>query len=556
MKTILLSLLLSFSSFVCATKAQEAAVDKIFSDWNHVDEPGAAMGIFREGKIIYSRGYGLANLEYDIPIDENSVFRIGSTSKQFTAACIVLLAEQGKLKLTDSLHSFFPAFPDYAKDITVRQLLHHTSGIRDYLTLSFLKGLGNEDYYEDKDVMQWLINQKELNFKPGEQDMYSNSGYWLLSQIVKQVSGMDMAEYAEKNIFKPLNMHQTHFHNNHKSIVKKRASGYSPKNGEANEFEINMTKLNMIGDGGIFTTINDIKKWDDAYYDSQILSKQFWQEMTSEGELNNGKKIGYASGLVIEKYKGLDAISHGGAFVGYRAELLRFPEQKFTVAVFANRSDARPTSMAFQVADVFLKEVFKEELKDELQASTNEELNTQVKPALFEHLTGDYQIEPGIILTISIKDEKLHAFQSWNEKEYDFEPINNAINSYKIVDDKNFIFAFNEFINDQAQVINLDQNGSQSEWKRIERVDFSDVVQTDFVNDYYSEELDVIFRIQMHEGALTLKVGNNDPILLKVSAINQLMFNGFILDFQRQDGAIVGFKMASPGVKNLSFVKQ
>lgn len=557
MKTIpLILMLLLFSPFSWATKAQEKAVDEIFSDWNKANVPGASLGVFQAGKILYARGYGMANLEYAIPNDANSVFRIGSTSKQFTAACIVLLAEQGKLKLTDSLHSFFPAFPDYAKDITVRQLLNHTSGVRDYLTLSYLKGLGDEDYYEDKDVMQWLTNQTELNFTPGEENLYSNSGYWILGQIVKKVAGMDMAEFAEKELFKPLGMHHTHFHNNHKAIVKNRASGYRPT--EEENYQISMTTLNMIGDGGIFTTINEIKIWDDAYYASEVLSKNFWQEMTTKGVLNNGEKLDYASGLVMGSYKGLDTVSHGGAFVGFRAELLRFPEQQFTIAIFANRAEANPSSMAFKVADVYLKNDFKNEPKDKaaVEPGTDEESNTQLKAAPLEHLTGDYQLEPGIKLTVSIQDGTLHAFQIWNEKEYDFEPTEDTINTYKIVGDDAFSFVFDDFKNNQAQVINLTRNGGKSAWKRVTVVDTSGVVLADFVGDYYSQELDVTYHIQLKGDALAVHVGNDDPIPLKLSAIDQLSFQGIVSDFTRQEGIVTGFKMSAGRVKNLAFSKK
>ena len=270
-KSILLSIFLVFA-FAKAVSGQiktlpthttipselAAQVDSIFMDTDKLNHPGAALGIFKDGKIIYAKGYGYANLEYDIPISSTSVFRIASTSKQFTAACIVLLAQQGKLSLDTTLDTFFPAFPSYAKTITVRHLLNHTSGIRDYLVLASLSGLGDEDFYEDKDVMKWLINQEELNFKPGDEHLYSNSGYWLLGQIVQKVTETTMAEYAMKEIFKPLGMNNTHFHNDYTSIVKNRASGYYPT--QEGGFQISMTTLNMIGDGGIFTTIEDLKK--------------------------------------------------------------------------------------------------------------------------------------------------------------------------------------------------------------------------------------------------------------------------------------------------------
>jgi len=318
----------------------------------------------------------------------------------------------------------------------------------------------------------------------------------------------------------------------------------------------------MIGDGGIFTTINDIKKWDDAFYDSKVLSRKFWQQMTAEGELNNGEKTGYASGLVIEKYKGLNAISHGGAFAGFRAELIRFPEQKFTVAVFANRGDANPTTMAFKVADVFLKDDFKTEspvvdsAETNTATSTDEDIETPVTAAPLAYLVGDYQLEPGIKLKVSVQNETLHAYQVWNEKEYDFEPAANAANSFLIVGDSDFLFTFADFENNQAQVINLKRSSGSSAWNRVEEVDTSAVKLPDFVGDYYSQELDVLYQIKLKDDALTVHVGNNDPIPLKVSAIDQLSIQGMIADFSRQEDLITGFKLSAGRVKNLVFSKK
>ncbi|WP_445666600.1 serine hydrolase domain-containing protein [Fodinibius sp. AD559] len=331
--SISLCLILSFVALCTVVQAQnETKVDSLFAKWDKPDTPGAAVAIIKDGEFVLQKGYGMANLDYNIPITDQSVFRIASVSKQFTAACIILLKEKGKLNLDDSLNSFFPDFPDYAKKITVRHLLHHTSGIRDYLTLASLSGYTASDYYTNNEVMRWLKNQKEPNFKPGSEHLYSNTGYWLLGQIVKEVSSQPMADFAKSELFKPLGMNNTHFHDNHKRVVKNRATGYQPKNDST--FLINTTTLDMIGDGGIFTTINDMKKWSDSFHDSDYLQQSFWDAMTEKGKLNNGESINYAAGLSIRSYKGVETISHGGAFVGYRAYYIRFPEQHFSIVFF------------------------------------------------------------------------------------------------------------------------------------------------------------------------------------------------------------------------------
>ncbi|MFT6699291.1 MAG: CubicO group peptidase (beta-lactamase class C family), partial [Porticoccaceae bacterium] len=410
---ILLITLCLYSIFSFAQIKERQAIDSIFSEWNKPNTPGCALGIIKKGELIYTKGYGLANMEYNLPNSASSVFRIASTSKQFTAASIVLLAEKGKLSLDNTLNNYFPDFPEYANKINIRQLLNHTSGIRDYLQLAYLKGLGDDDFYVDDNIEEWLVNQTDLNFAPGEEFLYSNSGYWLLGQIVKKVSGTNMANFAEKEIFEPLQMNNTHFHNDHTQIVKNRASGYVPT--ENDSYRISMTTLDMIGDGGVFTTINDIKKWDDAYYNSEVLSTAFWKMMTEQGVLNNGEVIDYASGLFISEYKGLKTVRHGGAFVGFRAELLRFPEQHFSIAIFANRGDANPSAMANQVADIMLKD----KLIEEIVKTEEIEINKPSKEKFsFEQIVGAYKIQPGVIVQLSIKNDSLNVLQTWDQSSY------------------------------------------------------------------------------------------------------------------------------------------
>jgi CubicO group peptidase (beta-lactamase class C family) len=542
-----------FADINTISKKQSKAIDKIFTDWDKKDTPGCGLGVMKDGQLIYARGYGMANLEYDIKNNSKSVYRIGSTSKQFTAASIVLLVEKGKLSLDDSLNKFFPDFPTYAKNITIRHLLNHTSGVRDYLTLSFLKGIGPDDFFTDKDVMQWLINQTELNFTPGEEFVYSNSGYWLLGQIVNQVAEMTMAEFAEKEIFKPLGMYNTHFHNDHTQIVKNRASGYRPNDEKG--FQISMTTLDMIGDGGIFTSIQDIKKWDDAYYDSKVLSKKFWEMMTQQGKLNNNEEIDYASGLFISDHKGLKTVSHGGAFVGFRAELLRFPEQKLSIAIFANRSDASPSSMAYKVADVFLSDQYIVEIKDESKApKENTHTSTKTMEFSYDKLIGTYELDVGIDITMSVKEDKLHAKQHWNGKEYDLVKIEN--NTYQIDDTPHIKFTFTDLKDNFTQNVTVDNAGRITESKRKPDIDLSEITLEDFVGDFYSKELDVNYKMFLEDGLIKAKVENNDSVELSVTNKDLLNYQGIQLKFSRSNEMIDGFIMDAGRVKNLKFAKK
>ena len=551
MKRILPIIALCLSSLFTAGQIRESqAIDSLFSEWDKPGTPGCALGIIQDGELVYAKGYGLANMEYDIPISPSSVFRIGSTSKQFTAACIVLLAEKGKLSLDDNLKGFFPDFPDYAKEITVRHLLNHTSGIRDYLQLAYLKGFGDDDHYTDADVMEWLVRQSDLNFKPGEEFLYSNSGYWLLGQIVNKAAGMNMADFAMKEIFIPLGMESTHFHNDTKKIVKNRATGYAPT--ENGQYKISMTTLDMIGDGGIFTTINDIKKWDDAFYDSTVLSKEFWHLMTRQGVLNNGEVIQYASGLMIGDYKGLKTIRHGGAFVGFRAELLRFPEQNLSIAIFANRADANPVRKANQVADILLKGQLKEEgaTKDEKQRP-----EAPVEEYHFDQLVGNYEIQPGIIVSLTIKNDSLNMLQLWDNQSYNL--VRNSGNTFQMPTEKDLAFTFSDLKDGHTQTLLASQGSMESKAKRKETVDVSGIDLNNYTGNYYSQELDVTYHFAVDNGILKGKIENKPSLMdCTVTGMDEVAMELGQIRFQRTEGIISGFELDSGRVKNLKFDKR
>jgi CubicO group peptidase (beta-lactamase class C family) len=549
-KYFLLLFLIYFTVYSFGQIKENQAIDSIFTEWNKTDVPGCALGIIREGKLIYAKGYGMANMEYDIPNAASSVFRIGSTSKQFTAASIVLLAEKDKLTLDDNLKSLFPDFPEYAKKITIRHLLNHTSGIRDYLQISYLKGLGDDDYYTDDNVMKWLINQTDLNFAPGEEYLYSNSGYWLLGQIVKKVAGMNMAEFAKKEIFEPLKMDNTHFHNDHTHIVKNRASGYIPGNNET--YKISMTTLDMIGDGGIFTTINDIKKWDDAYYESTVLSREFWSVMTQQGVLNNGQVIDYASGLMIRKYKGLKTVRHGGAFVGFRAELLRFPEQKLSIAIFANRGDANPSRMANQVADILLKDELIEKI-----VKNDEKVNIDITEDEFQRtqLVGGYEIQPGVVAKLSIKNDSLNVLQTWNKSTYTLLKVRG--NTFQISGNENIRFSFSNLKNGFTQTLTVLQDGRETRAERKKEVDLSGIDLNDYLGSYYSKELDVTYDFEVENGVLKAGIKEKKSLVdCTISEIDKFTMEFGMIRFQRTGGLISSFELDSGRVKKLKFHKK
>ena len=337
-------------------------VDELFEQWDKDDSPGAAVGIFKDGRIIYARGYGTANLEYALPWTPQTPSRIGSISKQFIAMCIAILAEQGKLSLDDNIQKYIPDWPEYNGPVMLKNLLYHTSGVREYLTLVELMGKpeGSGYVYTPNELVKTLSRQNELNFKPGDEYSYSNSGYFLLSEIVSRVSGVKTSAFAKKYIFDPLGMDNTHFHDDPNMIVKNRAYGYSPK--KEGGYRLDILRLKVIGDLGVFTTVEDFLKWDQNFYENKLGdgTQNLINMMLARGKLNNGEIIPYALGLNISHHGGLKIVSHGGSAVGYVAQYMQFPDQRFSVVILSNLSTFSTGRIARKIADLYLADQFTE----------------------------------------------------------------------------------------------------------------------------------------------------------------------------------------------------
>lgn len=345
---------LAQSSAAVADSGDHARVDRLFAQWDRTDSPGCAVGVYRNGRIEYARGYGMANLELGVALSPQSVLDIGSTSKQFTAMSVMLLARDGRLSLDDDIRKYIPELPNYGKTITIRHILTHTSGIRDYLTLWGLAGVDDADLTTDQDALELLARQRELNFAPGEQWLYSNSGFFLASMIVKRVSGKSLAQFAAERIFSPLGMTHTRFNDDHMSIIANRATGYAPRDGGG--WATAMSNFEQTGDGAVQTSIEDMQRWDENFYTGVVGGTEALAAMQKPAVLNNGKQQTYALGLMVDSYRGLRTVSHGGSWAGYRAELLRFPEQHLSVACLCNLARTNPSMLARRVAEVYLGE--------------------------------------------------------------------------------------------------------------------------------------------------------------------------------------------------------
>lgn len=330
-----------------------ARVDKIFEKWDKPDSPGCAVGVFREGRIVYKRGYGMADLEHRIPITPSTVFNLGSVSKHFTAAAVVLLAQQNKLSLDDNVRKYVPELPDFGTPITLRHLIHHTSGLREF----WPGGAVVRD-----DLLEMAAGLKELNFPPGEKYLYSNFGYLLLAIVVERASGQTLREFAGREIFEPLGMKNTFFLDNLNEIVGNVAHSYDPRPGGGFQRLSSGPALPdasiVPGAGGLYSTVEDLARWDRNFYDDRIGRPGLVSQLHERGRLNKGEQLDYAFGLGIGEYRGLRKVTHWGESDGYRTHFLRFPEQRFSVVMLCNAGEGADFPTGERIADVYLENEF------------------------------------------------------------------------------------------------------------------------------------------------------------------------------------------------------
>ncbi len=329
-----------------------ATLDALFARWDHPDTPGAALAVISDGKVVYRRGYGLADLDHGAPITPQTPFHVASLSKQFTACAVLLLAQEGRLSLDDDVRGALPKLHDFGRTMTLRHLLHHTSGLRDQWDLLLLSGWRLQDLITQEDVLGRVWRQRTLNFPPGEEYSYSNTGYTLLAEGVRRVSGMPFKEFARQRIFEPLGMTSTRFHDNPAELIPGRALSYSPT--DAGGYGAELLNLATVGATGLWTTLDDMAKWDANFNTGRVGGPKLIAAMTETGRLNSGAPISYAAGLDVGVYRGWKRVIHTGADAAYRACYLRFPTRRLSVILLGNAADLPVESLAFAVADLFL----------------------------------------------------------------------------------------------------------------------------------------------------------------------------------------------------------
>jgi CubicO group peptidase (beta-lactamase class C family) len=328
-------------------------VDAAFARLAGAGTPGCAVGVARGGQPVLQRAYGMADLEGDRPNTPETVFEAGSVTKQVTAAAVVLLALDGRFSLEDDARTLLPELPRYERPITIRHLLTHTSGLRDWGSVAALAGWPRGTRaYATRDMLAIVARQRTLNYPPGDHYSYTNSGYSLLPVLVERASGMPFAEFTRTRLFAPLGMTSTQWRDDYTRVVKRRAIAYEP--GLAGTFRLDMPFESVVGNGGLLTTVGDLLRWTENLETGAVGGPRFLAEMHRQARLTSGRQIEYAGGLFVTRWRGLPEVSHSGSTGGYRAFLARYPQQKVAVAVLCNAAHANATALAHQVADTYL----------------------------------------------------------------------------------------------------------------------------------------------------------------------------------------------------------
>jgi CubicO group peptidase (beta-lactamase class C family) len=543
---------------VTAADETTAKVDKLFATWDRTTSPGAALAVVRDGKIVYERGYGMARLEDDLANSPDKVFDVGSVSKQFTAACVAFLVREGQVGLDDNIRKFLPEMPDYGTPVTVRHLLHHTSGLRDYNALLSLAGFRPEsDCPTVEEALEIVRRQKNLNYAPGEEYSYTNTGFFLLSQIVERVSGKSLNAFAQERIFKPLGMTKTLFQDDHTQVIRDRATGYAKSE---KGWTVSMSNWDETGDGNVYTTVRDMAKWDQAF-SSGALGEGLTEMMQETGRLNSGKAIDYAWGLVITEYKGLKVVEHGGAWVGFRAAIVRFPEQRFSVVILANLDAIDPSGLAFKVADIYLAGQLKQPEKKDAGKPEKRGLKAYAaSKADLEALAGNWQDDKfGLWLTVAAKEEGLTAGTMGR----DF--VLEAVGPGRFVVPGNPMGIAVEFAKDAAGKpatahMTVGQ-GQEFRFKKTEAIKALDAAGlAEYAGTYVSEELlDATYKVSVEKDGLVVKTRDVPRAELKAMAQDKFTMPGYGMnvEFVRGEGGkVTGFAVSVGRAGGIGFRKR
>ena len=530
---LVLSITTATASFGADDPARD--VNQLFAKFARRGSPGCSVGAIRDGNFVYKSSFGDASLELGVPLTPASIFYLASISKQFTAASIVLAAEQGRLSLDDDVRKYLPELPDYGQPITLRQMLHQTSGFRDFLDLVFISGRNAADLASSPDILKLIARQKGLNNVPGGEWVYSNSNYFLLGEVIRRAAGKSLHEFAVENIFHPLGMTHTLFYDDNKRVVPNRVAAYDP--GEKGDFLVDWsTSYDIVGGGGLLSSVDDLLLWDQNFYVDKLGNGTLPRELQSHGVLNNGNHIDYALGLSLGDYRGLPIVEHNGALFGYSAAFLRFPQQKFSAIVLCNVSNANPETLARKIADLYLAADFKPSKKVLNAVANLPDAATFAGTYLDPHTKTLYTFtaDHGNLIAWGSVLRRINAnsFYDLGSNVITFEKVNGNIRSTLVIPGEVY------FSGDKLEPVKL----TEAQLAR-------------FAGSYHSDELDATYSLSVENGKLMVQKGDEPTVVFDPATQDEFYsgdFRSLVFEIDA-DQRVSGFKVFTQAARGIMF---
>ena len=549
---LLCSFLMLSTNAPIAEKDLKAQVDEIFSPWNSTESPGGVIGIFDKGKLVFSKAYGMASLEYDVVNTTETVFNIASVSKQFTAYSLVLLEQQGKLSIDDDIRKHLPEMPDFGTPITIRHLLTHTSGLRNFQNILAMAGWRPGESMTNEDLVRYISKQKELNFPVGNEYLYCNTGFNLSATIVERITGQTFQDWTKENIFEPLGMDDSEYREDMESVHKKTATSYDGSM-EAG-FRQPLKYWTYMGNGNVYTTAADLAKWLNNFRKPKVGGEAGIKRLLEEGILNNGKGAGYALGIGVGEYRGLQRVSHGGSVGGYRSNMIYFPEKEVGVIVIANFSSAGPGPKAMAVADIYLEKEFSKPKPKPNNRLKHLDKAVSISNQAFDACAGEYLVD----------DIRVRLYREGNQffvhpKGYaPVMPLKAASGTSFFVEAAPISIFANMGDDGKANAITVLNGAERLRGVKIDPSASKADLLKKYVGTYYSEELDARYHFVVEEGKLMAKhQRHNDFQIIPLSKDRLMAEVSFMrdIDVQWKNGAVEGIRVSNGRVRNLWFSK-
>ena len=532
---------------------QHQKLDSLSLKWNTPNHPGGVIGVMQDGKTLFLKSYGLASLEYLVPNSTETKFNIASVSKQFTAMAIVLLQQQGKLSVDDDIRKYLPEVPDFGDTVTIRHMLQHTSGLRSFHALLALAGWRDDDSRTNEDLYRLMKNQKDLNFEPGDQYNYCNTGYILAAKIIENITGEKFSVWMKQNIFEPMGMINTYVEDKYNRVVPNNATSYH-KTGEG--FMRAVEYWGYVGSGNMHSTVNDLLKWLNNFHTPAAGWEAAFEMLKTTDNFNNGEESDYAFGVGINDYKGLQRIQHGGSIGGYRSFACTYPEQKLNIAVLTNFSSAFSFIIANKVSEIVLGDLLTEAdgdpaRKEQPKTMTLSSKKLQEFEAEFWNAKDSYKRK------IYLRDDTLRYYRSENS-ESPLVPIGKS--EFRMIDvegDINVKFSYNE--NDILIMTLVINDGIPSVFEGSKFTPSSSEKLSEYEGEYFSPELQSSYFLLIDDD--TLKYHHPRHGTFNLNEIKEGIFESSwplnLMKFKKDDnGKITGFLVSNGRVMNMWFEKK